>query len=124
MLRELVDDAVVAVLASRGVEVHARNLLARKHLVNLVLDALSAIAHNLDAGVATRRAHRGQRDGVTTVVAGERLHPAVIGERDVAVDTSGHPRTLLAAHHGSIAATVLEENHLLVVVQRLAALVY
>ena len=47
--RELVDDAVIAVLAARGVQVHARNLLAGEDGVDIVLDAFRAIANDFNA---------------------------------------------------------------------------
>ena len=67
--REFVDDAVVTVLVACGVEVHARDFLAREHLIDVVLDALGAIAHNLDAGQSAGGTQVGQTDGVSAIVA-------------------------------------------------------
>ena len=45
--REIVYYAIIAVLAARGVQIHAGNLLAREDGVDVVLDALGSVANNL-----------------------------------------------------------------------------
>ena len=47
----------------------------------------------------------------------------VVGERHVTVLALGHTAAFLAAHHGRISASVLEQDHLLAVFQRPAAVV-
>ena len=54
-------------------------------------------------------------------MATERAYVLVIGERHVAVLTSGHPATFLAGNVGRIATAVLEQNHLFLVFQCLTA---
>ena len=49
VLRELVDDAVIAVLAACRVQIHARDFLVRKQGVDIVLDAFSTIADDFKA---------------------------------------------------------------------------
>ena len=124
MLRKFGYYAFVAVFIASGVEVHARYFLVGKHLVDFVLHAFGAVAHNLDGGLAAGRADVGQSDGITAVVAREGANVLVIGERHVAILAFRHPSALFALHHRSIASAILKENHLLLVVEGVSALAH
>ena len=121
VMRKVVDDAVVTRLGASGVQIHARDFLAREIAVHLVLDALGTIAHHLDVRRFASRAQLRQRDGVAAIVAGEHVGVLVIGERHVAVLALGHPAALAAAHHRGITTAILEQDDLLVILQRMAA---
>ena len=114
---EVVDDASVGTGRPRGVEVHAGYACFGEQFAHAVLDLLRAVAATEQFGALAVWALLRHGVGVAAVVAGEKVHRAVIGERHVAVLALGYPSAHLALNHRREAAAVLEQQHLLLVAQ-------
>ena len=121
-LRELVNDAVITVLAARGVQIHARDLLTGEYGLDVILDALGPVPDDFYTRQLTGWTQVGKRYRIAAVVAHQAVVMLVIGERHIAVFTLRNPAALFAAHHGRVASTILEQNHLFVIFQSLTAI--
>jgi hypothetical protein len=117
---EVANDTLIGMTRSGGVEVHAADAGFGEDVADGGLNLLSTVAASLQRRAAATGTDGRHTVGLTTVVAAELVELTVVGQRHVATLTAGHPPALPTLEHGSIAATVLEEDGLLATFQRLA----
>ena len=117
------DDALVGIPRTCGVEVHAGDMGFGKHFAHLFLYFLRAVAARPEVCRFTARALCRNAVRETTVVAGQLVQLAVVGQRYVTVLAGGHPTTLAALDDRGKATAVLEQNGLFAVFQCLAYLI-
>ena len=117
---KVTDEPLVGVARASGVEVHASNAGFGEEIAQLVFNLLGAIAAASQVGAFARRTTRGHGVGVAAIMAGQRVRILVQRQRHIAVFASRHPAAGVALHHRRKATAVLEEDDLLLIVERLS----
>ena len=112
-LLEVLQDLFIRHAASGGIQVHACYACVGQHFGQLVLNALSTITHITYLPALTAWAHGRHRIGRPAIMTHHLPHTLMIGETDITLVTPGSPSTHVTFYHSRIATTILEENHLL-----------
>ena len=115
---KLVEDKLIAVFRARGVEVEASAASLRDDGRQVFLNTFSAETMHLKVGAMTRRTFRRHRHRIAAVVAFHDVLRLVIRHRDITVDALRHPMTDAAFETQRETSAVLEQNHLILVAQR------
>ena len=119
-LGKVIDDAFVSRSGAGGVQVHPGYTCLREQGFDFIFYLLRPEAAGTQVCAVARWASAGQGFGVAAIVAGQHVQSFMIGQADVAILAFGHPATRVALYHRGEAASVLEEDDLLLALQRLA----
>ena len=114
---EVRNDLLVAVLFFGGVQVHALHFGVGQYQFQVVFYLFGTEAHAFECGGATGRAVVRHALVVAAVVAAELAVILVVGEAHGAMPALGYPGAFVAGDKGRVAASVLEQDHLLLALQ-------
>ena len=118
------NDLLVGRAGASGVQVHACHLCFGENQLDIVFYAFGTETLVLKLYPSTSRTRTGHLIGASAIVASELVQALVIGQAHIAILALGHPTAGVALYHGCKATTVLEENDLLLPLQRIAHLLH
>ena len=117
MVLKSLQNALVVVFRAGGVEVKAGNLSFRHNETQVLLNLLSTEAMHPNVGAVTYGTLRRHRSRVTTIMATQHVLALVINQTHVAVDALRHIVTLVALQTQREAASILEQDGLVMLFQ-------